>query len=240
MLSSSQSNHSIKNSSNDIPKPDLDVFNDNVFKDDDLIFVENKDIHQIMKISPAKLASIIKGDDLKLHDPDIFDCRSSAEFTGGHIIGAKNLTKFDNLVNFYNSNRGSNKCVIFHCEFSSKRGPKWAYIFRDLDRKTNNYQDLSFPNTYILDGGYKKFYENYPTLCSKEGYLPMDDLPKEAKIEANQLFKAETEKQNDLRLATPQLRKRRRYFGFFGFRKSSSQPVNVSESRLFANIHSTN
>ena len=240
MLSSSQSNPSIKNSSNDIPVPDLDGLDGDPFKENDLLYVENTDVHQIMRISPEKLASIIKGEDLKLRDPDIFDCRSSAEFDGGHIIGAKNLTKFDNLVNFYDSNSGLNKCVIFHCEFSSKRGPKWADIFRELDRNKNKYPNLSFPNTYILDGGYSKFYKKYHKLCSKEGYLPMDDLPREVKIEASKLFRAETERESGLRLATPPVRKRKRILGLFGFKKSNSQPVNVSESRLFANIHSTN
>ena len=52
--------------------------------------------------------------------------------------------------------------LIFHCEFSSERGPKMSRFLRDQDRELNKdcYPRLNYPEMYILEGGYKAFYEN--------------------------------------------------------------------------------
>jgi M-phase inducer tyrosine phosphatase len=67
-----------------------------------------------------------------------------------------------------------NWVVIFHCEFSHNRGPKMAMQFRDYDRSVNkvSYPALYYPQTFILDGGYRDFYEHYPELCDGQ-YVPM-------------------------------------------------------------------
>jgi hypothetical protein len=51
---------------------------------------------------------------------------------------------------------------IFYCEFSQKRGPKMYRYLRKLDRQINlcSYPNLFYPNIYVLEGGYKRFY-NY-------------------------------------------------------------------------------
>lgn len=65
------------------------------------------------------------------------DCRYPYEYEGGHIRGAKNFyTKEQILQEFVNSKDGVNKpdssdatvsnkrtILVFHCEFSSERGP---------------------------------------------------------------------------------------------------------------------
>lgn len=65
--------------------------------------------------------------------------------------------------------------LVFHCEFSSERAPNLSRFLRKLDRGVNEgaYPKLHFPEMYILEGGYKGFYQEYPDLCVPKNYLPM-------------------------------------------------------------------
>lgn len=47
---------------------------------------------------------------------------------------------------------------------------------RDHDRTSNThrYPFLKYPELYILEGGYKAFYEQYKEFCSPNTYTPMD------------------------------------------------------------------
>ena len=114
----------------------------------------------------------------------IIDCRYPYEFLGGHLTGATNIWEQRTLTNrFSPSNQKANKStadqqnsiIIFHCEFSSHRAPKMARYLRQLDREANTdcYPALNYPEIYILEGGYKSFYEQYASLCEPEGYKPM-------------------------------------------------------------------
>lgn len=53
--------------------------------------------------------------------------------------------------------------IIFHCEFSSERGPSLLRFLRNQDRALNQdvYPYLHYPELYLLEGGYKSFYENF-------------------------------------------------------------------------------
>ena len=51
-----------------------------------------------------------------------------------------------------------------------------AKFVRHEDRKTNafRYPFLTYPEVYILDGGYSSFYETHRTRCFPQNYLKMD------------------------------------------------------------------
>ena len=118
----------------------------------------------------------------------IIDCRYPYEYDGGHIAGALNLYTKDQVNDFLKEyhnnypvtngnkkNQHPNTVLIFHCEFSSERGPKMARFLRSQDRILNaeKYPLLSFPEIYIAEGGYKDFYHQFPTCCTPQGYTPM-------------------------------------------------------------------
>ncbi|XP_069103854.1 cdc25-like protein phosphatase twine [Argopecten irradians] len=70
---------------------------------------------------------------------------------------------------------GRRNILIFHCEFSSERGPKMMRFLRTQDRAQNeaNYPALTYPEVYLLEGGYKAFYHTEKTLCQPMDYKPM-------------------------------------------------------------------
>lgn len=51
--------------------------------------------------------------------------------------------------------------LIFHCEFSSERGPRMCRFIRKRDRAMNEYPRLHYPELYILKGGYKEFFQHF-------------------------------------------------------------------------------
>lgn len=52
--------------------------------------------------------------------------------------------------------------IIFHCEFSQKRGPRAFRELRNQDRNVNVWPKLNFPEIYVLEGGYCSFYDQFP------------------------------------------------------------------------------
>lgn len=117
----------------------------------------------------------------------IIDCRYPYEFEGGHIRGAQNLYTHEQiLAELVNSKTETPKLVadeskrniiVFHCEFSSERGPKLSRFLRNNDRSRNEhvYPALHYPEMYLLHGGYEKFFELYPELCAPNNYRKMLD-----------------------------------------------------------------
>lgn len=114
---------------------------------------------------------------------EIVDCRYPYEFKGGHIRGAVNLYRPEDLLERMLRPSGEvgqisgGRVVIFHCEFSSERAPRMARLLRQRDREINshNYPQLHYPELYLLQGGYKAFYEAHKVDCEPITYTRMAD-----------------------------------------------------------------
>eukprot|EP01116_Phalansterium_solitarium_P024862 TRINITY_DN922_c0_g2_i1.p1 TRINITY_DN922_c0_g2~~TRINITY_DN922_c0_g2_i1.p1 ORF type:complete len:707 (+),score=192.97 TRINITY_DN922_c0_g2_i1:184-2304(+) len=124
----------------------------------------------------------------------IVDCRFAYEYAGGHIEHALNVASLSELLDAGLLERPSTSptsppalgpadqsaqqstVVIFHCEFSQLRGPTMWQQLRASDRllNANSYPHLSWPDIYVLRGGYKAFYDSFPELCTPSAYVPMD------------------------------------------------------------------
>lgn len=104
----------------------------------------------------------------------ILDARFQYEFDGGHITGAINVTNRDQIPNIYNNCIGRRTCVICYCEFSQNRGPNLWQLIRSFDRENHvtDYPNLTIPDLFILEQGYRSFYENHPEFCVG-GYIEM-------------------------------------------------------------------
>lgn len=92
--------------------------------------------HQDLRsITVHTMASLIRGDfDSSVASFRVIDCRYPYEFEGGHIRGAENFYTHEQINNeLVNSKTEEPKVIpdgpmrniiVFHCEFSSERGPK--------------------------------------------------------------------------------------------------------------------
>ena len=129
----------------------------------------------------------------------IIDARYEYEFCGGHVKGAENFGKWDEQVfldEFLPSTlaplsplpphattmtdedeKRPREILIFHCEFSSVRGPAVMRELRKRDRCLNkdSYPALHHPEIYLMHNGYKEFFEHYPELCEPRAYQTMQD-----------------------------------------------------------------
>ncbi|XP_053388569.1 M-phase inducer phosphatase 1-like isoform X2 [Mercenaria mercenaria] len=133
-------------------------------------------------ISPETMSDVLNGVyDNRVDRATIIDCRYPYEYEGGHIKGAINLYTKDAVQKFLQetvTSSTTNHVLIFHCEFSSERGPK---ISLDREMNKDNYPRLNFPEIYLLEGGYKAFFYKCKEQCFPQTYKPM--LHKEHKDE---------------------------------------------------------
>ncbi|XP_017056547.1 cdc25-like protein phosphatase twine [Drosophila ficusphila] len=139
--------------------------------------------HRDLKtISSDTLARLIHGEfDQQLGSQggyQIIDCRYPYEFMGGHIQGAKNLYTRGQIQEAFpilTTNQEDRRIYVFHCEFSSERGPKLLRFLRSNDRSqhAHDYPALDYPELYILHNGYKEFFGLYGQLCEPRQYVPM-------------------------------------------------------------------
>ncbi|XP_029349525.1 M-phase inducer phosphatase 2 isoform X2 [Echeneis naucrates] len=109
----------------------------------------------------------------------VIDCRYPYEFEGGHIKEALNLHQEEQVEDFLLKNPivasspEKRVVIIFHCEFSSERGPRMCRFVREQDRAMNDYPKLHYPELYILKGGYKDFFPHFQAQCEPQSYRPM-------------------------------------------------------------------
>ncbi|XP_062533864.1 M-phase inducer phosphatase-like isoform X2 [Armigeres subalbatus] len=147
--------------------------------------------HRDLKsITPTIMAELMRGTfDHQVASFKIIDCRYPYEFEGGHIRNAKNLYTQEQILEELIkskteppkvvdcSNAPKRHIIVFHCEFSSERGPKLSRFLRNHDRILNSdsYPALHYPEIYLLHGGYKDFFALHPDLCDPIAYRPMLD-----------------------------------------------------------------
>ncbi|XP_014341835.1 M-phase inducer phosphatase 1-B [Latimeria chalumnae] len=137
--------------------------------------------HQDLKyITGEMMAAMLCGEFLGLIEKYyIIDCRYPYEYDGGHIMGALNLYRQDDIFNFFlkdpifPTSEHKRIILLFHCEFSSERGPKMCRFLRGEDRNINEYPSLYYPELYVLKGGYKKFFHEFKEFCEPQAYCPM-------------------------------------------------------------------
>ncbi|XP_004368541.2 M-phase inducer phosphatase 1 isoform X3 [Trichechus manatus latirostris] len=136
--------------------------------------------HQDLRyISPEIMASVLNGKFANLiKEFVIIDCRYPYEYEGGHIKGAVNLHMEEEVEDFLLKKPivptdGKRVIVVFHCEFSSERGPRMCRYVRERDRLGNEYPKLHYPELYVLKGGYKEFFLKCQSHCEPPSYRPM-------------------------------------------------------------------
>ncbi len=132
----------------------------------------------LIYITPQTLEKALHGEQTCDKDVLIVDCRYPYEYEGGHIKDAVNLYTREMIKQtFLDQHKNLNNCIlVFHCEFSSERGPKLCRYLREQDRSINSevYPHLYYPEMYVLQGGYKSFYQQCTTaLCEPQQYRPM-------------------------------------------------------------------
>ncbi|XP_075070316.1 M-phase inducer phosphatase 1 [Mixophyes fleayi] len=134
---------------------------------------------ELKYVTPEMVAVVLNG-----HFNDfiercvIVDCRYPYEYEGGHIKRAINLHMEleieDHLLKNPIRPHGAKRVIIiFHCEFSSERGPRLCKFLREKDRDLNEYPNLHYPELYVLLGGYKDFFHKCKSFCEPESYRPM-------------------------------------------------------------------
>jgi M-phase inducer phosphatase 2 len=144
--------------------------------------LQNSKHRDLASISCKTMSDLVNG----VYENDvekfiIIDARYPYEFEGGHIESALNLYLKDQLFEYLfkqpvqvkdNSKR---LVVVFHCEFSSERGPRLMREIRERDRSINKhcYPSLNYPEIYLLEGGYKNFFESHSESCLPKAYKPM-------------------------------------------------------------------
>jgi rhodanese-related sulfurtransferase len=153
---------------------------------DRLVFQEEQG--DVAGISPSELVLILENPGLVgCETIVVIDARFDYEFNGGHIRGALHVPTKATMVEafeFLLTQVNPATCLlVFHCEFSSSRGPAMAREWRSYDRKRivsagGGYRadEVTFPFRAILEGGYSRCFaelsESVRNLF-EGGYVPM-------------------------------------------------------------------
>ncbi|KAJ9480965.1 hypothetical protein VN97_g12548 [Penicillium thymicola] len=105
----------------------------------------------------------------------VIDCRFKYEYGGGHIDGVINYDDKENLVEEFFKAPKSRTALVLHCKHSTYRAPIMARYLRHQDRAINvdTYSNLTYPDMYILNGGYSSFFACNHKLCLPQTYVEM-------------------------------------------------------------------
>ncbi|KAG6007164.1 hypothetical protein E4U21_006267 [Claviceps maximensis] len=133
----------------------------------------------IPRIDKETLLDVLDGKYAESFDQKmVIDCRFEYEYDGGHIEGAVNYNDKELLATqLFETPMAGRTLLIFHCEYSAHRAPLMARHVRSHDRTVNAefYPCLTYPEVYILEGGYSAFFANHPTRCFPPDYVEMSD-----------------------------------------------------------------
>ncbi|KAI9736823.1 MAG: cell division cycle- protein [Claussenomyces sp. TS43310] len=132
----------------------------------------------IPRICKSTLVDILDGKYNNQYDQRmVIDCRFEYEFDGGHVDGAVNYNDKELLASqLFETAPPGKTLLIFHCEYSAHRAPIMARHVRKQDRASNaeHYPRLTYPEVYILDGGYSGFFNEHRERCFPQNYVEMD------------------------------------------------------------------
>ncbi len=132
----------------------------------------------IPRINRATLLRVLDGQfNNAFQNKLIIDCRFEYEYNGGHINEAINYNDKDLLARqLFQSPMEGHTLIVLHCEYSAHRAPLMARHIRAEDRAANveHYPQLTYPELYILDGGYSGFFGEHPCRCYPQAYVEMD------------------------------------------------------------------
>ncbi|SPN96824.1 related to protein-tyrosine-phosphatase [Cephalotrichum gorgonifer] len=133
----------------------------------------------IPRISGDTLIDVLNGKYSSEFDHKmIIDCRFEYEYDGGHIDGAVNYNDKELLAShLFDTPMEGRTLIVLHCEYSAHRAPLIARHIRSQDRTVNavNYPKLTYPDVYILSGGYSEFFEAHRCRCYPQNYIEMSD-----------------------------------------------------------------
>ncbi|KAL1872296.1 hypothetical protein VTK73DRAFT_1645 [Phialemonium thermophilum] len=133
----------------------------------------------IPRISRSTMIDVLDGKYGEHFDQKmVIDCRFEYEYEGGHIDGAINYNDKELLAShLFRTPMQGRTLLIFHCEYSAHRAPIMARHVRAEDRTVNAdaYPRLTYPDIYILDGGYSGFFAEYRDRCYPQAYVEMGD-----------------------------------------------------------------
>lgn len=140
-------------------------------------FFSDNQTCDLPRISRETMIDILDGKYDSLYDKRVvIDCRFEYEYEGGHIEGAVNFNDKEQLaVQLFEHEQPSKALLIFHCEYSAHRAPLMAKHIRNKDRTVNAecYPSLTYPEAYVLDGGYSSFYKDHSDRCFPRNYVEM-------------------------------------------------------------------
>ncbi|KAI0176489.1 hypothetical protein GGR52DRAFT_364156 [Hypoxylon sp. FL1284] len=140
-------------------------------------FYPDGESDNIPRISKATFLDVLDGKFNESYTQKmVIDCRFEYEYDGGHIDTAVNYNDKELLTkHLFDTPMDGKTLLIFHCEYSACRAPMMARHIRASDRMVNAefYPKLTYPEVYILDGGYNEFYNEYRDRCYPQAYVAM-------------------------------------------------------------------
>ncbi|KAI5294429.1 cell division cycle 25 [Ascosphaera acerosa] len=141
-------------------------------------FIPRDQDDRLPRIDQRTMAEILEGKyEEQYKSIRIIDCRFPFEYEGGHINGAVNHNAESLVTELFADGPEENTALVLHCEFSKYRAPEMAQCIRSRDRAFNihEYPKLSYPEMYILEGGYSAFFSEYKNHCYPQSYIRMGD-----------------------------------------------------------------